>query len=276
MASMKKGSAAAKGSSGGKKKLPAAPLAGKSGKKVQKSPIFAKTPRSFRVGGNIQPRRDLSRFVKWPKYILLQRQRRVLMQRLKVPPAINQFTHTLDKNQTSQLMRLLAKYKPETRAEKKQRLLQEAERQSAGGAAGGKKPVMIKYGINHVTDLIEIRKAKLVVIAHDVTPVELVCFIPQLCRKKEVPYCIVKGKSRLGQLVHQKNCPVLAIDNVRKEDQAELEAQCKIYRAMFNDNSEVRRRWGGGINGIKSQHAQQKKEKLINIELKKKMGLQLA
>lgn len=126
------------------------------------------------------------RFVKWPKYVLLQRQRKVLMQRLKVPPAINQFTHTLDRNQTSQLMRLLAKYKPETRAEKKQRLLQEAERQSAGGAAGGKKPIMIKYGINHVTDLIEIKKAKLIVIAHDVTPVELVCWIPQLCRKKEV------------------------------------------------------------------------------------------
>ena len=48
-------------------------------------------------GGDIQPKRDLSRFVRWPKYIRLQRQKSVLYQRLKVPPSINQFTQTLDK-----------------------------------------------------------------------------------------------------------------------------------------------------------------------------------
>ena len=52
---------------------------------------------SLRAGGNIQPKRDLTRFVKWPKYIRLQRQKQILYQRLKVPPAINQFTQTLDK-----------------------------------------------------------------------------------------------------------------------------------------------------------------------------------
>jgi hypothetical protein len=36
--------------------------------------------------------------VKWPKYVRIQRQRRVLNQRLRVPPALNQFTKTLDKN----------------------------------------------------------------------------------------------------------------------------------------------------------------------------------
>lgn len=49
------------------------------------------------LGGDIQPKRDLSRFVKWPKYIRLQRQKTILYQRLKVPPSINQFTQTLDK-----------------------------------------------------------------------------------------------------------------------------------------------------------------------------------
>jgi len=38
------------------------------GKKV-KSPLFDKNPRNFRIGGHIQPKRDLTRFVKWPKYI---------------------------------------------------------------------------------------------------------------------------------------------------------------------------------------------------------------
>ncbi|OEH76383.1 60S ribosomal protein L7a [Cyclospora cayetanensis] len=258
-----------------KKKLPANP-AGKTVKKATKSLIFQKTPRNFRIGCCIQPRRELTRFVKWPKYILLQRQRRVLMQRLKVPPAINQFTSTLDKNQTRQLLRLLAKYKPETRCEKKARLIAEGEKQCGGSQATSKKPVMLKFGLNHVTDLIEIKKAKLVVIAHDVTPIDLVCWLPALCRKKDVPYCIVKGKSRLGQLVHKKACAVVAIDSVRKEDQAELEAQCKNYRLMFNDNTELRRRWGGGQLGIKSRHAQEKKQKIIDAELRKKAGLQIA
>lgn len=49
------------------------------------------------LGQDIQPPRDLSRFVKWPKYIRIQRQKAVLQKRLKVPPPINQFTQTLDK-----------------------------------------------------------------------------------------------------------------------------------------------------------------------------------
>ena len=48
-------------------------------------------------GCHIQPKRDLTRFVKWPKYVQLQRQRRILYQRLKVPPSIHQFSHTMDK-----------------------------------------------------------------------------------------------------------------------------------------------------------------------------------
>ena len=57
---------------------------------------------------------------------------------------------------------------------------------------------MIKYGLNHVVTLVEQRKAKLVVIAADVDPIELVMFLPHLCRNKEVPYCFVKSKAKLG------------------------------------------------------------------------------
>ena len=48
-------------------------------------------------GQDVQPKRDLTRFVKWPRYIRLQRQRSILYKRLKVPPAINQFTQALDR-----------------------------------------------------------------------------------------------------------------------------------------------------------------------------------
>ena len=51
----------------------------------------------FISGNDIQPKRDLSRFVRWPKYVRLQRQKSALMRRLKVPPPINQFSQTLDR-----------------------------------------------------------------------------------------------------------------------------------------------------------------------------------
>lgn len=50
-----------------------------------------------------------------------------------------------------------------------------------------KKPVFAKYGLNHVVALVEAKKAQLVVIADDVDPVELVVFLPALCRKMGVP-----------------------------------------------------------------------------------------
>ena len=49
-----------------------------------------------------------------------------------------------------------------------------------------------QYGLKHVTTLVEQKKARMVVIAHDVDPIELVLWLPALCRKMDVPFCIVK------------------------------------------------------------------------------------
>ena len=57
--------------------------------------LFQSKPRNYKIGNAIQPNRDLTRYVKWPKYILLQRQRKILFNRLKVPAVINQFSYTL-------------------------------------------------------------------------------------------------------------------------------------------------------------------------------------
>ena len=85
-----------------------------------------------------------------------------------------------------------------------------------------KKPLFVKYGLNHTVALIEAKKASLVVIAHDVDPIELVVFLPALCRKMGVPYVIVKGKARLGTVVHKKTAAVLTLQDVKSEDQREL------------------------------------------------------
>merc|ERR1712232_59263 len=206
-----------------------------------------KAPRSFRLGGAIQPKRDLTRFTRWPKYVRLQRMKKIMLMRLKVPPAVNQFNCAMDKNQAASVLRLLKKYQPETREAKKTRLVETAQQKKDGQEVKSKKPVVIKYGLNHVTTLIENRSAKLVVIAHDVEPLELVCWLPALCRKKEVPYCIIKGKGRLGQLVHKKSAACVALTAVNNEDKKELDTVANNMNANFNDNEMHRKRWGGGI-----------------------------
>ena len=101
----------------------------KGAKKVEKkvNPLFEKRPRNFRVGNSIQPTRNLTRFVKWPKYITFQRQKRILLTRIKVPPAIAQFSRALDKNQANVLFRLLKKYSPEDTKQRRARLVAEAK-----------------------------------------------------------------------------------------------------------------------------------------------------
>merc|ERR1712039_400068 len=165
------------------------------------------------------------------------------------------------------------KYMPETKKAKKARMMELAQQKKEGQEVKTKKPQVIKFGLNHVTTLVEDKMAKLVVIAHDVDPIELVVWLPALCRKKDVPYCIIKGKSRLGQLVHKKFASCVALTSVRKEDQQELEHLANNFKAQFNDNADIRKRWGGGIMGIKSQHVTQRREKAIQMEQAKKLGL---
>merc|ERR1712139_703066 len=163
-----------------------------------------KKGRTFSIGGDVLPKRDLTRFVKWPKYVRLQRSKMTLLKRIKIPPAINQFTNTFDKRQASQLFRLLNNLKPETKTEKKELCNEQADKVADGGKATSKKPVCVKQGLNHVTSLVEEKKAKLVIIAHDVDPIEIILWLPALCKSRGVPYCIVKSKSRLGSVVGMK------------------------------------------------------------------------
>jgi len=241
-----------------------------SGSGSNKSSLFKKNPRNFRLGGDIQPKRNLTRFVKWPKYIRIQRQKRILYERLKVPPTIAQFQNTIEKNEAAKLLKLLAKYSPETKQDKKARLQKVAE---AKGEQKGPKPNLLKFGLNHVTTLVEEGKAKLVVIAHDVDPIELVVHLPALCRRKNVPYCFIRGKATLGKLVHQKTATTVALTTVGQEDMADLNTLGATFRANFNENAGLRKTWGGNTMGIKNQHKMAFRQKLIDIELAKKANM---
>jgi len=256
-----------------KKKVAPAPIASKkAAPKKETNPLFEKRPKNFGLGGVPPPKRDLHRFVKWPKYVRIQRQRRVLSMRLKVPPALNQFvTRTLDKNQAQTLFKLLLKYRPEDKKQKKERLAAEAAAVQAGKEPEKKKPMVVKYGLNHITTLIEAGKAQMVVIAHDVDPIELVVWLPALCKKMGVPYAIVKGKARLGAIVHKKNAAALALTGVKNEDQREFAKLVDSFKAQYNEGARVQ--WGGGIMGIKSQHKQKQKERILAKEVAQRLNV---
>jgi len=60
---------------------------------------------------------------------------------------------------------------------------------------GGK----IKKGTNETTKAVERGLAKLVLIAEDVDPPEIVAHLPLLCEEKKIPYVYVPSKKKLGE-----------------------------------------------------------------------------
>ena len=72
------------------------------------------------------------------------------------------------------MFKLLDKYRPETKQDKKERLRERAEARAAGkDDKPTKRGPVVRHGVNTVTTLVEKKKAKLVVIANDVDPIEV-------------------------------------------------------------------------------------------------------
>jgi hypothetical protein len=93
----------------------------------EKHPLSQPEKKNFRLGNAVKPKIVKSRFVRFPRYVQLQRKKRILLRRLKCPPAIAQFFSPLDKPTTNKVINILKKYSPETRKEKKERLKKIAE-----------------------------------------------------------------------------------------------------------------------------------------------------
>lgn len=133
-----------------------------------------------------------------------------------------------------------------------------------------KKPCYVQYGIQHVTSLIETKKAKMVCVASDVDPLELVMWMPALCRKMDVPYCIVKNKARLGALVGKKTATCVAVTRVNKADQSKLDKLSELCMSSYNNNKEAMRTWGGGKMGLKTVRRLAIRQKFLDAEAEKK------
>lgn len=57
----------------------------------------------------------------------------------------------------------------------------------------------VKKGTNETTKAVEKGLAKLVIIAEDVEPEEIVMHLPALCEEKKIPYVYVPSKAELGR-----------------------------------------------------------------------------
>merc|ERR1739844_627445 len=126
----------------------------------------------------------------------------------------------------------------------------------------------VRHGMNTVTKLVEKKEAQLVCIATDVDPIELVVWLPALCRKMRVPYCIVRNKSRLGRVCRRKTTTCCAITQVESNDRSSLSKLVESVKTNYNERGdEIRRHWGGGSLGSKSAAKIAKVEKAKSKEV---------
>ena len=91
----------------------------------------------------------------------------------------------------------------------------------------------VRKGTNESTKAIERGIAKLVLIAEDISPVEVIAHIPMLCKEKNIPYVVVPKKEELGAAVGLE-VPTAAACVIQPGDAAksiqEIEKQVKELR----------------------------------------------
>jgi large subunit ribosomal protein L7Ae len=154
----------------------------------------------------------------------------------------------IKKNDVLQIIKFVERYKPATKKAKADSLKKAAaasEQSLAPSAVAA--PKALEYGVKDVTALVESKRAALVIIAHDGDPIEIVIWLPALCRKFEVPYLIVKGKARLGQVVGLAATSCIAIGDVKEEDKKELQRILDSVSSNFtNLCQDLLHKWGGG------------------------------
>ena len=59
----------------------------------------------------------------------------------------------------------------------------------------------VRKGTNEATKAVERTQAKLVVIAEDVDPPEVIAHLPLLCEERKIPYVFVPSKDKIGSAI---------------------------------------------------------------------------
>ena len=91
----------------------------------------------------------------------------------------------------------------------------------------------IRKGMNECTKSIERGQAKLVVMAEDVSPPEILYHVPLLCEEKKIPYAYLSSKKNLGKAVNiNLGSSAIAIDNVGSGNEGILSDIIKQLEAL--------------------------------------------
>ena len=91
----------------------------------------------------------------------------------------------------------------------------------------------IRKGMNEVTKSIERGTARLVVMAEDVSPPEILFHVPLLCEEKEVPYAYLSTRKELGNAVRiNVGASSISVDNPGTGNDSALDGVIKQLEAL--------------------------------------------
>ena len=97
----------------------------------------------------------------------------------------------------------------------------------------GTRDAKIRKGMNEVTKSIERSLAKLVIMAENVTPPEILFHVPLLCEEKSIPYCYVSTKKELGNAARiNVASSAIAIENVGTGNDRDFDEILKKLEAL--------------------------------------------
>ena len=91
----------------------------------------------------------------------------------------------------------------------------------------------IRKGMNECTKSIERGQAKIVLMAEDVSPPEILYHVPLLCEEKKIPYGYLSSKKNLGKAVNiNVGSSAIAIENVGSGNEGILNDIIKQLEAL--------------------------------------------
>jgi len=104
----------------------------------------------------------------------------------------------------------------------------------------------VRKGTNETTKAVERAQAKLVVIAEDVDPPEVVAHLPLICDERKIPYVFVPSKQKIGSAIGI-DVPAAAASIVELGDSAGL------VKEISKRLEEVKKQAGTGSSGSSSE-----------------------
>jgi len=100
----------------------------------------------------------------------------------------------------------------------------------------------VRKGTNETTKAVERAQAKLVVIAEDVDPPEVVAHLPLICDERKIPYVFVPNKQKIGSATGI-DVPAAAASIVEVGDAASL------VKEIGKRLEEIKKKAGSGSSG---------------------------